>query len=46
MAKIYNLTSSRKMTPKKETIDFLLEFSRSHTSLKTKKRKRYMVCNN
>ncbi|WP_304416695.1 hypothetical protein [Profundicola chukchiensis] len=46
MAKIYSLSSSRKLTPKKETIDFLLAFSRSHISLKTKKQKRFMVCNN
>lgn len=46
MQKTYSLPSYRKLTPKKETVEFLLAFSRSHASLKTKKQKRLMVCNN
>lgn len=47
MAKLYYLPSSTKKTkPKKETVDFLLAFSKCHSSLAAHKRKRYMVCNN
>ena len=46
MAKVYHLpSSSKKLKPKKETVDFILAFSKSQASLKTKKQ-RLMVCKN
>lgn len=47
MANIDYLPSSKKLNPKKETIDFLLKFSKSHVSLGSRKRRqRFMVCQN
>lgn len=47
MAQLYHLPPPpKKLKPKKETIDFLLAFSKCHASLSSKKQKRFMVCNN
>lgn len=46
MAKIDYLPSYKKLKPKKETIEFILAFSKSQASLVTTKQKRFMVCKN
>ena len=37
MKQFYSLKPKKKLSPKKETIDFLLNFSKAHQPVKTKK---------
>ena len=38
MKQFYPLKTQKKLSPKKETIEFLLNFSKAHKAIKTKKR--------